>query len=429
MRDITVGIDGYNLGLPNGTGVASYACTLASTVAALGHGTFGLFGIDSGTDRALSEILFYERLANPPSPPRRSMWRRIVNALPVRLPAIIDLPKTGAIETRAFDERLPHFDRIATGADLFRKADRHFRKTGRFASLMIRNPPEVMHWTYPIPLRLVGARNIYTIHDLVPLRLPYATLDNKPHYHALIDSCIRSSDKICTVSQASADDILALFPHALGRVVNTYQASEIGDIAIPGAHPEGSRAVVEALGLRSDGYFLFYGAIEPKKNVARLVEAYLRLNTATPLVIVSGRSWRNEAEASLLSALNGLEGRIVQLDYVSKTVLADLIRHARAVTFPSLSEGFGLPVHEAMLLGTPVLTSDLGALREIAGDAAILIDPYVVASITAGLRLLDGSAEVRRRMSEQGRAQAKLFSPERYRSALSALYASVMEKY
>ena len=115
-------------------------------------------------------------------------------------------------------------------------------------------------------------------------------------------------------------------------------------------------------------------------------------------------------------------GRIIVLPYAPFSLLVSLIRGARAALFPSLYEGFGLPVLEAMMLGTPVLCSNTSSLPEVAGDAAIAVDPYDTATITAGLRALDADAGLRDDLSRRGLAQAALFSPDRYRARLAALY-------
>jgi glycosyltransferase involved in cell wall biosynthesis len=287
-----------------------------------------------------------------------------------------------------------------------------------------------MHWTYPLPLRVRNVPNIYTVHDLVPLRLPYTTLDRKTEFKALLDACVASAAQICTVSEASARDIVDTFGGAAGKVSNTYQISGLWED--PARVGVSDPAALRAFGLEARGYFLFFGAVEPKKNIGRLLEAYLGLDTATPLVIVSSRSWQSEQELVLLSR-QGMQGegadRIVRLDHLPRSILKGLIAQARAVVFPSLYEGFGLPVHEAMLLGTPVLTSDRGGLREVAGDAAVIVDPYDPLSIRDGLARIDRDGELRDRLSREGAAHAKRFSIDRYRGALTSLYEQAIAQH
>jgi glycosyltransferase involved in cell wall biosynthesis len=113
----------------------------------------------------------------------------------------------------------------------------------------------------------------------------------------------------------------------------------------------------------------------------------------------------------------------MMLDYVPFRLLVNLIRGARAVLFPSLYEGFGLPALESMLLGTPVITSNTASMPEVVGDAAIKVDPYDVSALVQAIQALDRDATLRARLAEAGPRQAALFSPERYAARLEALYA------
>ena len=423
-----VGVDGYNLAMPHGTGVASYGAALVQTLRTMGCEVTGVFGIDVRGAASGRETLFFDRLQQPVRR-RQSGMVRWANALlrPLRPVALEDVPLTDLVEKRGLQERFPTFDRLTTRADLFAMADRHFRKTGRFTTVRMIDPPAIMHWTYPVPVRLAGARNIYTIHDLVPLKIPYATADDKRYYRRLIAACLAQADRICTISEASRADILAQFGIAADQVTNCYQTISIGDAAEDDSGP----TIVEGLFTLPDrGYFLFYGAIEPKKNVQRLLEAYLSLDTKTPLVVV-GRAWAGPAAAMLPDGMLGdsrFSERIVRLEYLPRRVLLQLIRRARAVVFPSLYEGFGLPVLEAMTLGTPILTSNVSAMPEIAGSAGLLVDPYDVVAIADGLRRLDDDAGLRDNLVRAGRDQALRFGASPYRERLGAMYAAVLNQ-
>lgn len=439
MDRLTIGIDGYNLAIPNGTGVATYGLTLAATLKAAGHGIEGVFGIDVGHDPALREVLFFDHFAHGEPAvktdkrilrDRRRLFRE--SAWPWQTRRAVEVPLTARVERAAFAGRLPDFDRIVSSARLFQIAHRHFHVYKRFIRLRMENLPPIMHWTYPVPIELAGARNVYTLHDLVPLRLPYTTLDAKQGYRDLVGACVARAAHICTVSEASRADILAEFEIDPARVTNTYQASPLpADLPDPA---EDAAAIEGLFGLRHRGYFLYFGAIEPKKNLGRLIEAHLSTQSDTPLVLVGGRGWRSEAELRLLPGTieperahdRRVAERVIRLDHLARPLLLRLIRAARAVVFPSICEGFGLPVLEAMQLGTPVLTARAGALREVAGAAALLIDPYDVGAIAAGLRALDGDADLRARLAGEGLVQAGLFSAERYRRRIEAMYAGVL---
>lgn len=427
MDPLRIGIDGYNLALPAGTGVASYGRTLAETLAAAGHRVEGVFGIDAGAAPATRELLFFDRVCR--AAPKRSWSARQALRLAALRPRITrgtdEVPLTGLVPPEAATERLPAFDRLVTSPRLFDLAHRHFAAHRRFVRLRMLDPPPIMHWTYPVPVVLEGARNLYTIHDVVPLRLPFATASDKAGYHALLAACVRQAAAICTVSEASRDDILRTLPIAPDRLHNSYQASSLPDDAAPADPAEDARVIEGMYRLPRDGYFLFFGAIEPKKNVARLIEAYLAADTPTPLVVVGSGGWQNAHERALLDG-DRLTDRIVRLDHLPRGILLRLIRGARAVLFPSLYEGFGLPVLEAMQLGAPVLTATAGALPEVAGKAAVLVDPWSVDAIAAGIRRLDSDAALRRQLAAAGPERARFFSRARYRERLEAMYRTVL---
>ena len=426
-----IGLDGFNMAMPRGTGVATYGRELSRTLSGMGHKVDVLFGMPIGaqTPELLREILFFdqfetERSRKAPTP-LSLRWLREGVGVPL---AATEVPVTGRVVTQPLAARMPHHDRILNAPDLFNAANRHFRRTRRFLRVRIPNPPAVMHWTYPLPIRLEGARNIYTMHDLVPLRLPYTTLDNKRAYLRLIRGCLRWGDHICTVSEASRQDILSLFPVHPERITNTFQTAGLPEQANPGEDIAGW--LRRLFDLPHKGYFLFFGALEPKKNIGRMIQAYLASGSRSPLVIVGGRSWKAEGELRLIVGPDGKPTKVAWnvrvLEYLPAAWLGTLVRGARAVLFASLYEGFGLPVLEAMQLGTPVLTSTTSSLPEVAGEAALLVDPYDTGAMAEAMRKLDGDAVLCARLSGAGLEQAARFAPAHYAARLAALYQTVL---
>jgi len=429
--DIRIGIDGFNLAMTRGTGVATYARVLSRCLANMGHPVDVLYGlaISPKASAVMKEVAFFDRLEQEgrkaPKPVISTRWWR--EQIQARQGYRADIvPMTGLVDHRAF--RMPAFDRILNASDIFATASRHFKRHRRFLRLRMPDPPRIMHWTYPLPIYLEGASNIYTFHDLVPLRLPHTTLDDKGYYLRLIRGCIQGASQICTVSEASRADIIRLFPESAGKVTNTYESVDISTETVPrGA--ELADFLRGVFGLELHGYFLFFGSLEPKKNIGRLLEAYLSAGSNAPLVIVGAQAWKSERELSLLKLPRlGQAGgpQIRQIDYLPFATLLRLISGARAVLFPSLYEGFGLPVVEAMALGTPTLTSTEGSLPEIAGDCSVLIDPYDTRAISAGIRLLDTDDALRARLSQAGPSQAARFNEAAYGARLSAMYQAVL---
>lgn len=428
----TIMIDGYNLGLEKGTGVATYGRNLSREIHALGYRTEVLYGANasSGPDPLLREVSFFDMGQPNASRLTRFIRRsRVLATSPLGRKAV-EIPLTGAVVSKGLQSRLPYFDALWNSPNVFDIGYDHFRRYDTLLQVKGLTTPAVMHWTYPVPVTVPGAKNIYTLHDLVPLRLPYTTGDVKRRYLRLARKIVAEADHIVTVSETSRRDIINLLDCPEEKVTNTYQSVEIPAKFADKPEDMLRREVEGAFGLPFRGYYLFFGAIEPKKNVAGLIESYLSSQVAAPLVIVGSPSFRAEtelrfigaAQASYTASVDSPRDRIRRFDYAPFSLLVSLIRGAKAVVFPSLYEGFGLPVLEAMLLGTPVITSTEGSTPEVAGEAAVLVDPYDNGALTEAIRTVEADADLRGRLSEAGRAQAAKFSPEAYRRRLADLY-------
>lgn len=437
VRDDGVGLDGFNLALAQGTGVATYARSLSFALKGLGRSVDVLYGLDVPERAAptLRETLFFAALGEGRSgaeAPEKATFKGAIRRLMLspRPRDMVEVPIAGRVIAEALSDRLPVYDRIFSFPRLFYVAARHFRRYGRFMTVRVPDPPAIMHWTYPLPLRLAQARNLYTLHDLVPLRLPFTSLEDRGYYDRLVRTCLDTADHICTVSERSRRDILALFDVDPFRVTNTYQAVvSVGQVETLSDYEIAGR-LRSLFDLTVGGYFLYFGAIEPKKNLGRLLEAYLAADLDTPLVVVGPRAWKADQELRLLEGGHGVRlrgaDRIRRIDHLPRPHLMTLVRGAKAVLFPSLYEGFGLPVLEAMSFGVAVMASTAGALPEIAGDAALMVDPYDVGEMTDALRRLDADAALRGRLGRAGKARAEAFSMAAYQARLGALHERVL---
>src|SRR3984893_9370541 len=424
--------DGLNLALEEGTGVATYARMLIRVARDLGHKVGVVYGSSQAPSRnpLLREIAFFdEKRAIKRSRSAETLdyiFDCIRYHLPVR-PTPVEV--SGVVVTRQFDETLPALDSLFVTRNLFANANGHFRRTKAFVELDFDPRPDIFHCTYQLPLRSKSACNIYTIHDLVPLRLPFTTLDNKRQTYRMLRKIGAEADHIVTVSEHSKRDIIELLGVDEKRVTNTYEAIEFPQEFVERSDDLVAEQLRGSFGLKSQNYLLFYGALEPKKNVQRLIDAYLLSAVDVPLVITGAVGWGNKAEAKWLKEMREEERsrpqeqrRIHHFEYVSVPMLVTLIRGARAVLFPSLYEGFGLPVLESMRLGTPVVTSRTSSLPEIARDAALYVNPYETDEIARAIKTITADAGLREELALRGRAQAELFSVARYRERVAALY-------
>ena len=450
--------DGLNLSLTRGTGITTYSRTLIRALQALEAEVGVIYGRDrrlkckSGAEHTPNDILFYDAMDRW----EFAIWKRfrdILDIVSVPLENLLDRPRPccyvpqGAyMDLRHIDRKIPVKDPIYNIRRLFERSATAFRLFGQPLVMRSPHPFDVFHATTPLPVRLKGARHVTTIHDLIPLTHPFATLDDKKYFYNVVRSAIDDSDLVIAVSEATAASIRRLFPQAGGKLEVTYQSTEF--VINKDAEPLPAGFLEKVYNLRAGNYFLFVGAIEPKKNVARLIDAYFAADTDTPLVIVGRRGWLDEDEARMLGHLKTvfeektreemlrliggqagdgmldrlLNNRIVFLDYVPFRHLRRLYEGARALVFPSIVEGFGLPVLEAMTLGCPVITSTDPALMEVTGDAALNVDPFRVDAISAAIARLDSDAEKRAELRERGYTQAGFFSPERYNERLAAAY-------
>lgn len=430
-------IDGFNLALPKGTGIATYGRNLLETARDIGFGTQVLYGPASArhADNILNETALIDV---PRAPGGMNLRRKIDRFLQTRASmrgrdAYAIVPSSEVIWPTKGGGR-PAADSYWAAQQLFHYANRAFAAYGKetpvtFEASSEVPTPDVMHWTATLPLHARGCPNVYTIHDLIPLRLPHTTMDHKATYKALCQAVASRADHIAVVSETTRQDVIRMLGVSEDRVTNTYQAVNLPPSLTSRSQEDVTIELEGIFNLGWKDYFLHFGAIEPKKNLGRIVEAYLASGSQTPLVVVGGKGWLEEGELALIKQVKADGGpsadRIRQYEYMPFSMLISLIRGAKATLFPSLYEGFGLPVLESMALGTAVLTSTGGSLPEVAGDAAVIVDPYDVQAMTRGIRALDADEALRTDFEAKGLIQAAKFTPQAYQQRLKELYQKV----
>ena len=224
---------------------------------------------------------------------------------------------------------------------------------------------------------------------------------------ATLGLAVRRSAAFIAISQATADALIARHPRAATRT--TFAPLGVATKLAEELNP------AEATMLPSPGFVLAVGTLEPRKNLPRLVDAYSRLPTELkerhPLAIVGALGWETGAT---LSALHSLGKRCTMLGYVSDAALAELYRRCAVFCYPSLGEGFGLPVLEAMAAGATVLTSNVSSLPEVGGEAVAYADPARVDDIAVQLESLLCDEPRRAALAELARARAAEFSWGRF---------------
>ena len=281
---------------------------------------------------------------------------------------------------------------------------------------------DLLHVQYVRPPRC-DAPVVNTVHDISFEHFPELFGRRAvARMRATIPWSARRSRLVLTGSRYSRADLVARYSLDPDRVLVTPYAA---DARFQPQPAERIREVRERLGVPGE-YILCVGNLQPRKNVPRLLEAFARLPADRPaLVIVGQRAWLYESAFATLRQ-ERLESEVHFTGYVETDDLPSLYAGAVAFAYPSLFEGFGLPVLEAMACGTPTLSSRTTSIPEVAGEAALLVDPTDVAAIADGLLRLVSDDALRRRLSAASLDQANRFSWEQcardtvdaYRSAL-----------
>jgi alpha-1,3-rhamnosyl/mannosyltransferase len=233
-----------------------------------------------------------------------------------------------------------------------------------------------------------------TVHDLSWLSYPEAhPVERVRFLDRHLPRTLERADRVLTDSEFIAAEIASRFGVPRGKI----RAIPLGvDAAYRPRNRDEIAPVLEKHGLRDRAYLLVVATLEPRKNLERLARAYAALPSALkarhPLAIVGARGWLNRDLERMLTPLEA-DGAVRRLGYVAENELPSIYAGAHAFAFPSLYEGFGLPVLEAMASGVPVLTSNVSSLPEVAGDAALTVDPLDERALGEGLvRLLEDDA-------------------------------------
>ena len=281
--------------------------------------------------------------------------------------------------------------------------------------------------TGAMPLFLTGSRRVATIHDVIPYIYPEtSTKLDKLIYHYWLPLAVRRLDAIITVSEQSKRDLIRYLPVKSEDVVVIPEAAGANYRLLNRTQV---KPVLTRYGIDFP-YILYVGSLVSRKNLPRLLEAYARARQNVPqwkLVIVGARKWKFTPIFETVQRL-GLEPHVHFTGYVEEEDLPAVYNGADLFVFPSLYEGFGLPVLEAMASGTPVITSNCSSLPEVAGDAAILIDPYDVDAIAEAMQQVLLNPSLAASLRVKGLAHAKKFSWERTAQETIAVYERVLAK-
>ncbi len=278
---------------------------------------------------------------------------------------------------------------------------------------------DVLQWKQP------GATSVVTIYDLTVLLFPeYHTADTRELQWRKYRFAQEEADIIIAISEATKRDIETHLGIPAGRVRVVYGGVD------PAFHPIEARQAVaqrlKPLGLTPGHYILHVGTLEPRKNLVRLVEAYHRLRQkrtapTPPLALAGVKGWMYREIYARVEALH-LERAVHFLGWVDEATLPALYNGASLFVYPSLYEGFGLPVLEAMACGVPVVTSNAASLPEVVGDAGLTVEPEDTVGLAEAIAQLLDDPDLRAEMRRRGLARARQFSWKRAAQRLLTIY-------
>ena len=290
----------------------------------------------------------------------------------------------------------------------------------------------------------VNCRFVVMVHDLIPLRFPKPYSPLTPYFRHYIPQVLAQAQHIVCNSAATAKDIAAFYSIAAAKISpiplaydpvrfrplsSSAQKSESWarnsegtcsgvppERNVPFPRIEGRAGVFSGSRFeqaqRQPPYFLYVGRHDPYKNLHRLIDAFAAMAKCQDyqLWLVGPPDRRYTPLLEAQAHERGLSNQVKFLNYVPDRQLPQIINEAIALVFPSLWEGFGLPVLEAMACGTPVITSNLSSLPEVTGEAALLIDPYSIPDITAAMEAIAQNNGLRSRLSQLSLQRASQFS-------------------
>jgi glycosyltransferase involved in cell wall biosynthesis len=284
---------------------------------------------------------------------------------------------------------------------------------------------DIVHLPDPAVTALPAGRPVVaTVHDLTPLLHPHTYGARRARYKAaVIRASVQRAAMIIAVSEATRNDVIEQLGTDPDRVITV--AHGVAPCFRPAHEPEALRA---RFGLPTR-FLLSVGRLDPRKNLVRLLEAYAaarRQGVSVPLLVAGQPGWLYDDILSAPTRL-GIADHVTFLFHVSPERLVAMYSTTEALLYPSLYEGFGLPVLEAMACGAPVLTSNVSSLPEVAGDAALLVDPFDTPAITAAIARLSTDEDLRQLLRHAGLHRASLYTWQRTARATLDVYERALQ--
>ncbi len=299
----------------------------------------------------------------------------------------------------------------------------------------LRLPLRIEGWTGPLdlfhqpdfilPPVKSNIPTIVTIHDLSFVREPTSVMPGMSrHLNKWVPWSVNKATHVVAVSEATRQDLIDLYQTPPEKITTIYHG--VDPLFAPLTNNDKLKAVRKKYGLGTGPFILSVGTIQPRKNYQRLIQAFAQLKTEHTLVLAGGIGW--QAEAILAEAKQpALKNKVTLPGFIADEDLPALYSAADLFAYPSLYEGFGLPVLEAMACGTPIVTANTSALPEVTGQAGLLVDPLDVSAITQAMTDILTNHSLHEYLSQKGRVQAANFTWKNTAKELVNLYQFLLE--
>ena len=244
------------------------------------------------------------------------------------------------------------------------------------------------------------------------------------HLNRWVPHSVAQADAVIAVSEATCRDLIELYQTPPAKIKVLYHG--VSSNFRPVIEPLQIQEVRQKYGLGQSPFILSVGTVQPRKNYQRLIQALAQVKGEIKLVIAGGKGWSYE---NILAEVDkqGLQGRVHFPGFVAEADLPALYSAATIFVYPSLYEGFGLPILEAMACGLPVIASDQSSLPEVVGKAGLLIKPGEVEAIATAINRLLGDEALRQALSSAGLARAAEFTWDKMAAQLVELYQQVLQ--
>jgi len=325
-------------------------------------------------------------------------------------------------DTQLFTTTHPHFQAFTLNHSTHHEAKTFWRQNSTHLEKTLGKMDIIHSNNFFCPPKMNHTKIIYTLYDLSFLEYPECTTEQ--NRIACFDGIFKASlhaDFIIAISEFSRNHFLKIFPHyPKERICVIYPASRFkNSSAYPGT----------LLKLSPGKFWLNVGTIEPRKNIKRMLFSYAKFKARSkknyPLVFAGKLGWLSDDIHSLIHTLN-LQNDVHLLGYVNNDQLHWLYKNCFCLLYPSLFEGFGLPILEALTFGKPVISSNVSSIPEIVGDAGILINPLLEDELLNAMHRMSTDIDYRKYLKKTAEIQSKKFSWEKSAKALLEIYTTVV---